>query len=64
MRTTVHTATLRAIPMPSRQPEPHPPPAAAADVPTREILGVPVAMVDYDSAIAVMDDLIDRRERG
>ena len=50
--------------MPSRQPEPHPPPAAAADVPTREILGVPVAMVDYAHAIAVMDGLIDRRERG
>ena len=50
--------------MHSRQPEPHPAPAAAADVPTREILGVPVAMVDYDGAIAVMDELIERRERG
>ncbi len=50
--------------MPSRQPEPHPPPAAAVDVRTREILGVPVALVDYDHAIAVMDDLIARRDRG
>jgi N-acetylglucosaminyldiphosphoundecaprenol N-acetyl-beta-D-mannosaminyltransferase len=46
------------------QPQPHPAPAAAAHVPTREILGVPVSLVDYDRAIAVMDDLIERRERG
>ena len=50
--------------MPSPQPEPQPAPAAAADFSTRDILGVPVAMVDYDRAIAVMDQLIDRRERG
>jgi N-acetylglucosaminyldiphosphoundecaprenol N-acetyl-beta-D-mannosaminyltransferase len=50
--------------MHSRQPEPHPAPAAAADFSTREVLGVPVAMVDYDRAIAVMDRLIERRERG
>jgi N-acetylglucosaminyldiphosphoundecaprenol N-acetyl-beta-D-mannosaminyltransferase len=50
--------------MHSRQPEPHPAPAAAADFSTRTILGVPVAMVDYDRAIAVMDQLIERRERG
>jgi N-acetylglucosaminyldiphosphoundecaprenol N-acetyl-beta-D-mannosaminyltransferase len=51
--------------MHSRHPEPLPPAAAAAaDVSTREVLGVPVAMVDYDRAIAVMDQLIERRERG
>jgi N-acetylglucosaminyldiphosphoundecaprenol N-acetyl-beta-D-mannosaminyltransferase len=50
--------------MPSPQPEPQPAPAAAADFSTRDILGVPVAMVDYDRAIAVMDQLIERRERG
>lgn len=50
--------------MPSQQPEPQPAPAADADFQTREILGVPVAMVDYDRAIAVMDQLIDRDERG
>jgi N-acetylglucosaminyldiphosphoundecaprenol N-acetyl-beta-D-mannosaminyltransferase len=50
--------------MHSHQPEPHPAPAAQADFATREILGVPVAMVDYDSAIAVMDRLIDRGQRG
>jgi N-acetylglucosaminyldiphosphoundecaprenol N-acetyl-beta-D-mannosaminyltransferase len=50
--------------MHSRQPEPQPAPAAAADFSTRTILGVPVAMVDYDRAIAVMDQLIERRERG
>jgi N-acetylglucosaminyldiphosphoundecaprenol N-acetyl-beta-D-mannosaminyltransferase len=50
--------------MHSSQPEPHPAPAAAADLRTREILGVPVSLVDYDRAIAVMDGLIDRGERG
>jgi N-acetylglucosaminyldiphosphoundecaprenol N-acetyl-beta-D-mannosaminyltransferase len=50
--------------MHSRQPEPHPAPAAAAHIRTRDILGVPVAMVDYDRAIAVMDRLIERREPG
>jgi N-acetylglucosaminyldiphosphoundecaprenol N-acetyl-beta-D-mannosaminyltransferase len=31
---------------------------------TRDILGVPVAMVDYDRAMDVMDTLVERRERG
>ena len=50
--------------MHSRQPEPRPAPAAEADFSTREVLGVPIAMVDYDRAIAVMDALIERRGRG
>ena len=50
--------------MHSRQPEPRPAPAAEADFSTRDVLGVPIAMVDYDRAIAVMDHLIDRRGRG
>ena len=50
--------------MHSRQPEPRPAPEAEADFSTREVLGVPIAMVDYESAIAVMDGLIDRRGRG
>jgi N-acetylglucosaminyldiphosphoundecaprenol N-acetyl-beta-D-mannosaminyltransferase len=50
--------------MHSRQPEPHPASAAAATFTTRDILGVPVAMLDYDHAIGVMDGLIERRERG
>ena len=57
-------ATLPTIAMHSQQPEPQPAPAAEADFQTREILGVPVAMVDYERAIAVMDQLIDRGERG
>jgi N-acetylglucosaminyldiphosphoundecaprenol N-acetyl-beta-D-mannosaminyltransferase len=48
----------------SHQPEPRPAAAAAEGVPSRAILGVPVSMVDYDRTIAVMDQLIDRRERG
>jgi N-acetylglucosaminyldiphosphoundecaprenol N-acetyl-beta-D-mannosaminyltransferase len=57
-------ATLPPIPMHQSQPEPHPAPAAATDIRTREILGVPVSLVDYDRAITVMDGLIDSRERG
>ena len=37
---------------------------APADIPTREILGLPVAMTDYDEAMAVMDGMIARREQG
>jgi N-acetylglucosaminyldiphosphoundecaprenol N-acetyl-beta-D-mannosaminyltransferase len=39
-------------------------PSPAAPVRTRSILGVPVAMTDYDEAIEVMDRLVDARERG
>jgi N-acetylglucosaminyldiphosphoundecaprenol N-acetyl-beta-D-mannosaminyltransferase len=57
-------ATLSTIPMHSNQPEPQPAPAAEASFSTREVLGVPVAMVDYAHAIAVMDQLIERDQRG
>ncbi len=50
--------------MHSGQPEPHPSAAAALTVPTRDVLGVPVSLVDYDRAMAVMDDLVERRARG
>jgi N-acetylglucosaminyldiphosphoundecaprenol N-acetyl-beta-D-mannosaminyltransferase len=50
--------------MPSPQPQPHAAPAPAAEVGTREILGVPVALVDYDRAMDVMDALVERRDRG
>jgi N-acetylglucosaminyldiphosphoundecaprenol N-acetyl-beta-D-mannosaminyltransferase len=45
-------------------PQPRLAPATAAAVPARELLGVPVAMVDYDGVIEVMDELVDTRERG
>ena len=35
-----------------------------ADIRTRDILGIPLAMTDYDGAMDVMDGLIERRERG
>jgi N-acetylglucosaminyldiphosphoundecaprenol N-acetyl-beta-D-mannosaminyltransferase len=38
---------------------PHP-----ADIPTREVLGVPIAITDYEEAMDVMDGMIARRERG
>ena len=40
------------------------PHAAAAAIPTREILGVPVAMTDYAGAIEAMDAMVESRERG
>jgi N-acetylglucosaminyldiphosphoundecaprenol N-acetyl-beta-D-mannosaminyltransferase len=49
------------------QPDPKPPVGATTPVhatPTRGILGVPVAMTDYDRAIEVMDGLVDTRTRG
>jgi N-acetylglucosaminyldiphosphoundecaprenol N-acetyl-beta-D-mannosaminyltransferase len=50
--------------MPSPQPQPHALPEPATEVVTRDVLGVPVAMVDYDRAMDVMDGLVERRERG
>jgi N-acetylglucosaminyldiphosphoundecaprenol N-acetyl-beta-D-mannosaminyltransferase len=38
--------------------------SVAADIPTREILGVPVAMTDYGGAVDAMDAMVDSRERG
>ena len=37
---------------------------AAEGIRTREILGIPMAMTDYDGAMDVMDAMVDRRERG
>ena len=37
---------------------------AAAAVRTREILGLPIAMTDYEQAMDVMDGMVARRERG
>jgi N-acetylglucosaminyldiphosphoundecaprenol N-acetyl-beta-D-mannosaminyltransferase len=48
-------------------PQPRPrlaPAAAAAGVQDRDLLGVPVAMVDYDRAIEVMDGLVANRDPG
>jgi N-acetylglucosaminyldiphosphoundecaprenol N-acetyl-beta-D-mannosaminyltransferase len=50
--------------MPSPQPQPRALQAAGAPVSTREILGVPVSLVDYGRAMEVMDGLVERRERG
>ena len=36
----------------------------AAPIRTREILGIPIAMTDYEGAIEAMDAMIERRERG
>jgi N-acetylglucosaminyldiphosphoundecaprenol N-acetyl-beta-D-mannosaminyltransferase len=35
-----------------------------AQVPTRDVLGVPLAMTTYDGAMDVMDGMVARRERG
>jgi hypothetical protein len=33
-------------------------------IPTREVIGVPLAMTDYEEAMDVMDGMIARGERG
>ena len=53
--------------MPHPQAQPTPPrstPSLAAGAPTRTLLGVSVSMIDYDGAIALMDELVDTRGRG
>jgi len=53
--------------MPHPQAQPTPPrgkPSLAAGAPARTLLGVSVAMIDYDGAIALMDELVDTRGRG
>ncbi len=40
------------------------PASAARGIRTRDILGIPMAMTDYDGAMDVMDAMVDRRERG
>jgi N-acetylglucosaminyldiphosphoundecaprenol N-acetyl-beta-D-mannosaminyltransferase len=37
---------------------------SAADIRTREILKIPIAMTDYERAMDVMDGMVSRRERG
>jgi len=39
-------------------------PGVAAGVRRRDVLGVPIAMTDYEGAIDVIDALVERRERG
>jgi N-acetylglucosaminyldiphosphoundecaprenol N-acetyl-beta-D-mannosaminyltransferase len=38
--------------------------ASAAGIRTREILGIPISLTDYDRAMDVMDTMIERREAG
>ena len=40
------------------------PASAAAEIPTRDILGTPVALTDYRGAIDAMDGMVESRERG
>jgi N-acetylglucosaminyldiphosphoundecaprenol N-acetyl-beta-D-mannosaminyltransferase len=40
------------------------PASAAAEIPTRDILGTPVALTDYRAAIEAMDAMVETRERG
>src|SRR4051812_1461737 len=35
-----------------------------ADVRTRDLLGLPIAMTDYEQAMDIMDGMVARRERG
>jgi N-acetylglucosaminyldiphosphoundecaprenol N-acetyl-beta-D-mannosaminyltransferase len=53
--------TESALPAPPLPAAPLPRPA---DVPKVDILGVPIAMTDYDGAMDVMDGMVARREPG
>jgi N-acetylglucosaminyldiphosphoundecaprenol N-acetyl-beta-D-mannosaminyltransferase len=57
------TAELPAFPL-ADGPDPIERLPAPAEIPTREILGLGIAMTDYERAMDVMDGLIARRERG
>src|SRR4051794_3292302 len=37
---------------------------SAAEIRTRDILGIPIAITDYEQAMDVMDGMVGRRERG
>src|SRR5437764_10810726 len=53
-------AALRAAPFETpRVPKPRP-----EEIPTREVVGIPLAMTDYEETMDVMDGLIERGERG
>ncbi|HEX6715207.1 MAG TPA: WecB/TagA/CpsF family glycosyltransferase [Thermoleophilaceae bacterium] len=58
-RITGQTEGIPALPGPSERALPR-----AADVRTREILDIPIAMTDYEQAMDVMDGMIARREPG
>jgi len=49
---------------PQAQPTPPRGAASLASARTRTLLGIPVSMIDYDGAIAVMDELVASRRRG
>ena len=56
-----YSPILQREPLPPLHARPFP---RAAEIPTREILGIPVAMTDYTQTMDVMDGLIARDERG
>ncbi len=49
---------------PSSQPQASSAAPPAGDVRTRDVLGVPISMIDYEGAAATMDHLVTSRERG
>jgi N-acetylglucosaminyldiphosphoundecaprenol N-acetyl-beta-D-mannosaminyltransferase len=55
---TVKTTPSTAVQTPGQSARPLPAP------PTREILGIPIAMIDYERAMDTMDAMVDSRTRG
>jgi N-acetylglucosaminyldiphosphoundecaprenol N-acetyl-beta-D-mannosaminyltransferase len=62
MSERIATPTLPARPPVARADDARLP--VPAEIPTREVLGVPLAMTTYDGAMDVMDGMVARRERG
>ena len=48
----------------SRFSRPAPVARPAEDIPTRDILGIPIAMTDYERAMEAMDSMVASRTRG
>src|SRR3954468_5723881 len=58
------TEQPHASALPERRPTSSAQLPVAADVRKRNLLGIAIAMTDYEQAMDVMDGMIDRRERG
>ena len=60
-QTLDYSSVAQHEPLPQLHARPLP---RAEEIPKREILGIPVAMTDYDQTMDVMDGMIAREERG
>jgi N-acetylglucosaminyldiphosphoundecaprenol N-acetyl-beta-D-mannosaminyltransferase len=60
----LHFATAQMTPLQHQTRDAAPARAPAPQIPTRDILGIPIAITDYAGAIDAMDAMVEGRERG